>query len=319
VITFDWLNKPYYLFRPTQVFRRILHEVMPRRPAGAVATATLPWGLEIRFDPREATGSALARTGVYDLSVCEAIYRLLDRGEVAVDVGANIGVMTSAMAQRAGPAGTVIAFEPHPEIFGELRANVGRWASRRSIAPIKLHGIALSDRSGVGQLFVGADFARNRGTASLVPDASAARAYDVSLRRLDDFLPEGTTVGVLKLDVEGHEANALAGGARLLARKRIRDIVFEDRASPPTPAMALLESHGYALFRLEQRLLGLRLAQPTSPPRSRSWDPPSYLATADPGRAAARLRKRGWTVLRGSRSGRTQRRRGAFARRDAPA
>ena len=55
----------------------------------------------------------------FDLISCEAIWRLLDEGELALDVGANIGYMTSLMAARLGKNGRVIAFEPHPVLFQE--------------------------------------------------------------------------------------------------------------------------------------------------------------------------------------------------------
>jgi FkbM family methyltransferase len=45
----------------------------------------------------------------------------------AVDVGANIGYMTSLMAHKVGLSGKVIAFEPHPAIYKRLVNNVQDW------------------------------------------------------------------------------------------------------------------------------------------------------------------------------------------------
>jgi FkbM family methyltransferase len=87
------------------------------------------------------------RTGVYDLVLSEAIYRLLDPGELAVDAGASIGYTVSIMATRLRPSGHVLAFEPNPRAFALLEANVARWP-QEPIAAVVLHQVALSDHSG---------------------------------------------------------------------------------------------------------------------------------------------------------------------------
>src|ERR1051326_695854 len=147
------LNKPQYLLRPSQLLRR-LFRIARRQSPGETEEAVLAWGLPIRFHPRETIGSNIWRLGLYDLCVCETLFRLINPGELAVDVGANIGQMTGLMALRAGKVGRVIAFEPHPELFRELSANVERWRDHARIASMALHPIALSDRCGTGQLRV---------------------------------------------------------------------------------------------------------------------------------------------------------------------
>jgi hypothetical protein len=89
----------------------------------------------------------------------------------------------------------------------------------------------------------------------------------------------------------------LRGAQALLREQRIRDIVFEEFGEYPTPVTEMLGSHGYAIFSLDQRLNG-----PLAAPARGSWarqstEDPNYLATADPGRALARLARRGWGVL----------------------
>jgi hypothetical protein len=51
-------------------------------------------------------------------------------------------------------------------------------------------------------------------------------------------------VGVLNIDVEGHERAVLEGAERALAGRRIRDILFEDFDEPPTAVTQLLQGHG---------------------------------------------------------------------------
>ena len=49
-------------------------------------------------------------TGIYDLIVTEILWRLINKGEIAVDVGANIGYMTSLMAAKVASSGKVYSY-----------------------------------------------------------------------------------------------------------------------------------------------------------------------------------------------------------------
>jgi hypothetical protein len=144
-------------------------------------------------------------------------------------------------------------------------------------------------------------FAANKGTASL--ERREGESTDVATVRLDEAV--SGLVGVLKLDVEGHELAALEGAEGLLARGLIRDIVFEEHRPPPTPVTELLESRGYTVLSVRQGLRGPILCAPEEAYSFKLWDPPALLATTDPERAHRRLARRGWRSLR----------RGAGARR----
>jgi FkbM family methyltransferase len=255
------------------------------------ADVLLPWGLAMRVRTDDTIGYAIARTGVYDLCATEVLFRLTDLGEVAVDAGANIGYMTSVLAAAVGPKGRVEAFEPHPELFSELVDNVARWREA-PIGEIRLHKLALSRRAGAGMLHVSDEFEVNRGGANLDHEWQGP-GIDVSLARLDALVAE--RIGVMKLDVEGHEVHVVRGSNALLTERRIRDIVFEEHNDLPTELTQLLESHGFVLFAIDQRLLGPRMHPP--PSTGSSWEPPTYLATLDPARALRRLRRRGWSCL----------------------
>ena len=61
----------------------------------------------MRIRPADDVGRAIWRLGVYDLPVTELIWRLLDPGDSAFDVGANLVYMTGVMAARVGAQGQV--------------------------------------------------------------------------------------------------------------------------------------------------------------------------------------------------------------------
>ena len=161
------LNKPHYLYRPRQAIRRLGYRPGAWSPA-QTAVVTLPWGAGLECWPADASGSAILRTGIYDLLTTEALVRLTDRGDVAVDVGANVGHMTSALAHAAGRSGRVIAFEPHPTCMPCSPERCAMARLRRSAPRWNLHAAAVSDEAGTVALGSAEDFETNRGTSRVV-------------------------------------------------------------------------------------------------------------------------------------------------------
>lgn len=261
--------KPEYLYRPSQIIRRIA----TRKTNSNSATFSLPFGARISCDPQKAIGQSIERLGIYDLTVAETIWRLLSAGDAALDIGANIGQMALAMAFRVGPKGRVLAFEPHPEIFNALVENI----RLNGLTNVQPHRVALSETDGTANLIISAEFASNDGVASLETNLRG-ESVSVITRRLDNIC-DFEHVGLLKIDVEGHELSVFKGAQRLLSENRIRHIIYEDHAGYPSAVSSLLEGHGYKIHNIARRLFGPLLQSPTAP--RVTWEPSNYLATLD--------------------------------------
>lgn len=287
-------SKPQYVLHPLRMLRRAGRLVSGPRTGGEPKLTRLPWGLELRVLESDAIGYSILVGRVFDPCVTETLHRLIDPGDVVVDVGANVGYLTSLAAVRAGSSGRVVAVEPHPAVFELLRANVESWSG--DIAPVELRQLALSSHSGAGTIVAGPLFEHNMGLAKVGDgDADGQLSHEVELRRLDELL-DRTPVGVLKVDVEGHETEVLEGASALLETRSVRDIVFEDHEDYPSESTTILEQAGYRLVSLSNDLAGLRLTAPGERGEAPAWPGPSYLATSDPDRSLARLQARGWQV-----------------------
>jgi FkbM family methyltransferase len=277
----NFLNKPHYIFRPSQIVRRLIRR--------APDTVNLPWGLPISINPNEDIGHSLATTGIYDLTVSEALWRLTDSSDVALDVGANIGYMSALLSVRAA---SVISFEPHPQLFERLSLNIQRWK-----ANIEIHQLALSDRSGEALLSLSEAFERNEGVGSISYPSVTGRNIKVQTVKLSDLKIDN--IRIAKIDVEGHELNVLRGAGPLVGQ--LRDIVFEEHGTIPTPTTQYLHARGYELFYVGRKMFGPSLISiQTSPKRRDPYAPQSLLATLDVARAQKRMKPLGWRVLKSS-------------------
>lgn len=133
-----------------------------------------------------------------------------------VDVGANIGTTTIPAVVRHGFAGAV-AFEPEPMNFRLLQANALLNGIGSAVQAVQ---IALSDRVGETELELMPTNSGGHRVRSSAAEAEANEVVRVRTTTLDALVQEGVLpvdrVGMLWIDVQGHEGHVLAGGGRFL-------------------------------------------------------------------------------------------------------
>ena len=140
----------------------------------------------------------------YNLEELNFLRAHVPAGGVFVDVGANVGTYALALARQVGPAGKVIAIEPHPITHARLAFNTA--ASRYS--QVKLVAAAAADAD--GELMIETD-GDNLGASHIVSGQTSGKAIKVPSLRLLRILHEAgaSQVDALKIDIEGFEDRAL--------------------------------------------------------------------------------------------------------------
>lgn len=291
------LWKPWFIWRPGQIVRRLRSAITPA-PDAALPLPT-SWGFPLRVNARKSIGRAIRNTGLYDPVLSEILLRLIPVGGTAVDVGANVGHMTLIMAWAAGPEGQVTAFEPHPELRRLLADNVERATADFRVAPIQIEAQAVGDRAGTARLLVPAGFSDNDGISRIETAGETAEGarLDVPMTTLDTVLQE-RSLDVLKLDVEGHEAAVLEGARAALDAGWIRHILFEEHDLAGSTVVPSLRRAGYTLYSLAWRVDRPQVIPLAEEAVARDGVMPNYLATLDPVAVEAGMRPAGWRVLR---------------------
>lgn len=166
-------------------------------------------------------------SGLYDPQELDVLLRLARPGSAFVDIGANVGSVTVPLAAHVGREGVVYSFEPFRQVFQFLNANVatnGLENVHTFHTALSEEGVAPTVRVPVPSLVHG----QNAGMYGVFKQDSTEpndptpltrdRLEDITVRTLDSFdLPRAD---VIKIDVEGHAPNVLAGGLRTLQRHR---------------------------------------------------------------------------------------------------
>jgi FkbM family methyltransferase len=131
-------------------------------------------------------------------------------GMRVIDVGANKGLTTVAAAREVGRGGHVYAFEPVPEYYATLKANVARNAADN----VSVYQLALSNRTGRMRFY-------KHGEGSGITPTDDAELLWVEATTVGDFLDERETgkIDVLNLDCEGSELLVLEGAEAMLRKQ----------------------------------------------------------------------------------------------------
>jgi len=162
---------------------------------------------------------------------------------VFLDVGANYGYFSIYLATRSKFHGEIHAFEPVANTFAGL---LGLIDSLHCDKVITCHHVAASDELGTVKMAVaGID----PGLAS-IKDGNLEEGELVQKIVLDSLNLK--RVDFMKIDVEGHEAQALRGG-RTIIKSQNPFIFFESWISATEPEKVLepltfLVDHGYQLY-----------------------------------------------------------------------
>jgi len=172
---------------------------------------------------------ALFKTGVAidhaEIAMLAQVLQLLGTGLTFIDVGANFGAYTLALARFVGPRGVVHAFEPQRIIYNMLAGSV----ALNSLTHVFCHHAAVGRSEGrveIPQFDYGQPL--NFGSIEFTPEQREPlhqrRQHDpqrveyVPLTTIDRF--EFPRVHLMKVDAEGMEMDVLDGAMNTLRRCR---------------------------------------------------------------------------------------------------
>ncbi len=174
------------------------------------------------------------------------------RGDIVLDIGANIGYYSLLFSRLVGPEGVVIAIEPEPNNFNLLELNL----SLNKVNNVHLYQVAVSDREGTATLFI-SNYSNWHSLRS--KKSSTLKEIKVPTVTIDAIANKlGAPINLIRMDIEGFEDKALHGGWETLRRDKPRLIMevhpaeFES-ASEVQSMLASLADLGY-----EVRFLILR-------------------------------------------------------------
>ncbi len=208
-----------------------------------------------RLDLDEGIDFAIYLLGGFERQTQRHYARLVKPGDIALDIGANIGAHSLPLARLVGPQGQVYAFEPTDFAYRKLISNM-------TLNP----DLAACVTAAQIMLAAHADDCLDAALDASWPVAATADSHALyggramstegaAAQTLDDYLAARNVerVDFIKLDVDGNELRVLQGGRETL--RRFRPVLVTELA-PDTfteqgfeEFIALLREAGYRLLR----------------------------------------------------------------------
>jgi FkbM family methyltransferase len=181
--------------------------------------------------------------GVFEKGELDTVFQWLSGNDtafsgVAIDVGANIGNHSLYFSDHYQ---SVYSFEPNPRTFQVLKIN------SQLVKNVKCFEYGISSENRSANLNV---YANNIGHSD-VADEATPDTVPIKLSTLDAAIDQGVKVKLLKIDVEGHEYQAILG-SKAVIEANMPVILFEQLPSEfeggSSKVINLLKSMGYTRF-----------------------------------------------------------------------
>jgi FkbM family methyltransferase len=182
------------------------------------------------------------------------VCKLLRPGMMFVDVGAHVGLLTLAGARAVGPGGKVLAIEPLPICFELLNRGLAINGLQERVEVKCQAAGARRDRC---KFFVGSVL----GHSSLIraEGLPVATEIEVDVLPLDEVVPRGQRVDLVKIDVEGAELAVLEGMRRVIADSPELAIIAEFGPShlkatqiSPEAWLSAFRNYGFEAFVIDE-------------------------------------------------------------------
>ncbi|HMD64045.1 MAG TPA: FkbM family methyltransferase [Stellaceae bacterium] len=195
-----------------------------------------------------------------EASVLPVFQSFLQPNSVVLDIGANFGLYTATSASLMRDHGRLFAFEANPHTFELLKRTL--YANRLAHKPnIIAVNALIGESAGRGKLHYLPQFLGGATMTDIGKGGEAKRSIELDMITIDEFLPDGLAVDLVKIDVEGHEPFVIRGMRKTIRRSPKIRIFIEFVES------FLSHTVGADQFAAEIESLGLRICRML--PRSR--------------------------------------------------
>lgn len=196
-----------------------------------------------------------------ELGYINQVLQYIIKGDVVLDIGANVGLWAIQLSKKVTNTGRVYAFEPMKSTFRELEKRTSKFPN------IILQNLGVSDRIGAEIILfdpvaitpLGATIAR---TANHLNKSERFKEATIQIDTLDNMFSDFTeNIKFIKVDVEGHELQVVQGAFNFISKHKpifFIEILREywiDGMPVKSKVANLLCSMGYKMSQVHEEMI----------------------------------------------------------------
>ena len=186
-------------------------------------------------------GRAFEKYGEFSENEVALFRQICTRGDIVIDIGANIGAHTLAFSEFVGSTGRVYAYEPQRIVFQTLCANM----AINSIQNVECCQMAVADKKGMIRIpDIRYDLPANHGGFQVKEAQTGIKTPIISI---DDVF-ETPRLKLIKIDVEGMETQVISGARQTIGRFKPFLYVENDQVEKSRGLIETIQALDYRLF-----------------------------------------------------------------------
>lgn len=181
--------------------------------------------------------------------------KFLSEGDLAIDIGTNIGHMTLPMSLVTGLSGLIIGFDPNPYVFDILSENIKLNPDKTNIAAFNF---AISDQDDEFYYHSSEASFNNGGISKEKKSKHGKFSLSTKIKgvNLEGFLEKNypgfiDKLKLVKIDTEGYDKEIIKSISNLLSRFKpyvITECFNDNTAEERFEQFNLLDQLGYSLY-----------------------------------------------------------------------
>ena len=158
---------------------------------------------------------------IREVAATKYMYNVAKKGDIILDIGANIGYYALLESRLVGDKGKVYAIEPEPRNIDLLKRNV----SINDYKNIEIFHSAVGDKNGTEKLYVSSK--SNWHSMVTFDEQGTEETIDVNILTVDTFLKDKEYPALIRMDVEGYEYNIIKGMKDTLTKEKPLKLFIE--------------------------------------------------------------------------------------------
>ena len=184
--------------------------------------------------------------------------KFIKKGDLVIDIGANIGDTTVPMALAAGNSGITLGFDPNPYVFNILKINASLNKEKQNIIPL-LNAISVKDED---FYYVSSEASFSNGAISPTKESKHGKfIYPNKIKGINllQFLEKNykeklNDFSFIKIDTEGYDKEIIKSIYDLIEKYKPTIVAESFGDSSPEEKVELynvIEQHGYDIYYFE--------------------------------------------------------------------